>query len=43
MGTRLEFGQASVEITAETRGFEHVAAIVATLHAAGLFTRAPTD
>jgi threonine dehydratase len=43
VGTRLEFGQASVEITAETRGFEHVAAIVATLHAAGLFTRAPTD
>jgi threonine dehydratase len=43
VGTRLEFGQASVEITAETRGFEHVAAIVDTLHAAGLFTRTPTD
>jgi threonine dehydratase len=43
VGTRLEFGQASVEITAETRGFEHVAAIVATLHAAGLFTQALTD
>jgi threonine dehydratase len=43
VGTRLEFGQASVEITAETRGFEHVATIVATLHAAGLFTRAASD
>lgn len=43
VGTRLEFGQASVEITAETRGFDHVAAIVATLHAAGLFTGPPND
>ena len=33
---RLEFGQASVEIVAETRGFEHIAAILETLRAAGL-------
>jgi len=43
VSARLEFGQASVEITAETRGFDHVAAIVGTLHAAGFVTRAPND
>jgi threonine dehydratase len=33
---RLEFGQASVEIVAETRGFEHIASIFDAMRAAGL-------
>jgi threonine dehydratase len=40
VGARLEFGQASVEIVAETRGFDHVSAILDTLHGAGFTTRA---
>ena len=41
VGARLEFGQASIDIVAETRGFDHVTAILDAMKAAAFVARIP--